>query len=174
MKKNLFSLLLFLPCMLEAQPPTTIKYYRCVVVQLNGTKVVGEIYKTADSGISILRNSSPQRVDTVHAPVNNIDIIKIRRKGNTGKGWFYGGLAGGVTGTVIGLMIPLKQTNFILPHRAFEQTGNVLAGLGIGAISGGLLGVLISSASIKIRVHGNKKVYGDKRKAIIRYSLMQK
>jgi len=174
MKKFYFTICLFLPCLLAAQPRGNVENYCCEVVQISGPKITGVIYETGDSDLTLHGDKAHQSFGSAHISVYNIEVIKIRKKGNTGKGWFYGGLAGGVIGTIIGLGVPLKKTNSFGPYRVLEQTGNVLVGFGMGAVSGGLLGVLIGSASIKIPIEGNKKNYDDRRKELIKYSLMQK
>ena len=159
-------LLMALHC-LPQQSTDTMKHYRCVIELKSFDRMIGEIYQTRDSGISLLRNDF---YNYQEISVYDINEIKIRRKGSIGRGILIGALYGAITGAIIGLVSGDDTEGFI----RFTAADKALAFGTFLSLPGGLIGGIAGTANITIPINGSKKKYQDNRKYIIKYSLIQK
>lgn len=101
----------------------------------------------------------------------NIDKIKIRRKGSVGKGILIGGVAGFLIGGIIGLAggdDPESQGGFnIFSYSAEEKAaiGGILVG-----IPATIIGGIVSSLRVKIPINKKQIQFQEKRSQVASYA----
>ena len=111
--------------------------------------------------------------DVSKVDIRNIDVVKIRKKNNIGKGLLIGGLSGAVVGGIIGV-VGWKRTdnedswqNF---NNSFNDAGLVFVGI-LTTITGVIIGAAIGSARVKIPIHGSQMQFEENKSLLNDYSV---
>lgn len=134
----------------------------------------GVIYSVADSGISFAASISGNRsregnTKLQYIPVSIIDKIKIRKKNSFGKGMLIGAGVGFFIGGILGFAnIPDYGIFETMPP---EQ--NALAGGILFSIPGSIMGGIIGTSKLKIRINRNQDHYQQQKDKISSYAIIQ-
>jgi hypothetical protein len=142
----------------------------------------GALYEVKDSSILITRSSSltgysGENLYLSEIAAKDIDMIKLRKKGNQGLGILIGALSGLAVAVAMDVAVISKwnkssdsyDDGYNTPHDVFVETPKKIAlvagsvgilGVGIG------LGAAIGGAKISIPVNGNQKQF-EKQKSIL-------
>ena len=142
----LFPIALFLIVTTLAQPLNAQKSYRVKIQKKSSGIVKGRLlYATGDS-IGILENN----LHKVQLKMEDVQSIKIHRKGNVGRGALIGAGLGTVLGATIGYMSyePPVCTGLWMCWD-FGPEYDAMSGGGIGLIAGTIVGTIIGAASEK-------------------------
>ncbi|MBK7095641.1 MAG: hypothetical protein IPH57_11530 [Saprospiraceae bacterium] len=86
--------------------------------------------------------------------INDIEFLRFRKKNNDSKGFLYRALVGFALGAIIG---PLGEDDLPIPLLAMA------GGIAL-ALPGTMIGGMIGSATIKIKINGNQNNYNAKKK----------
>jgi hypothetical protein len=157
-----------------AQSASTKAKHRIWVNQTGvGDKYKGFLYMVKDSSIymspflknddSALMGNNYQKID-----YQQIDIIKIRRKGKVGRGMLIGSLLGFSIGSFIGLMSEDDTEGLI---RFTKNEKFWISSISLGT-HGMIIGAIIGSAKIKIPINGRKKRFIEEREKLRKYSFL--
>ena len=134
--------------------PQKGKTYKAWATLMNDTKVKGILYSANEEGILLMDYTL---VDTVayldHA---KIDVLKLRKKGNVGKGAWIGAISGAAIGAIIGFSSGDDPEGAILGATAEQKA----LGIGLGlAVPGTGIGALIGSGKKKYVLNGDSNKY---------------
>jgi len=128
-----------------------VKIHKVWVKLMDGSNHKGFLYSADDEGIVISYNVS----DTTSIrkfKANSIEIIKIRRKGSTGRGALYLGGTGALVGGGLGFASGDDPENQWFRADAEEKAG---AGFVVGGVLGAGFGALFGSIKQKMIINGN-------------------
>lgn len=128
----------------SAQKAKTYKIWITLVNQKQ--EIYGTLYTVDENELIIIRENKTQ---LKYVP-ESIQMIKVRRKGKLGKGFWIGAVSGAAIGAVIG-SVSFQETYI-------EDVGPVIGGL-IGVPVGALIGAGINSGREKYIVNGDKDTY---------------
>ena len=167
MKKFLMIFAFFFSISIALQAQNTsnkIKPHKIWITQLDGSKVSGILYAADEGFVKIAQNNSLDVSNLTSINSEQIDFVKIRRKGKIGRGAWIGGVSGASFGVILGLATV---------DDGWE--GLVATGEGIffGAIGTGI-GAGIGAIKKKIQINGNIEVYKSHLLEIQSYSLVPK
>lgn len=102
---TLLGVLLFFPIELIAQNKTNkIKIHKVWITMVDGSKVKGNLYSADEEIIRISNNNSFDVSNLISIEASKVNVIKIRRKGQVGKGVWVGALTGAGAGMLLGLV----------------------------------------------------------------------
>ena len=137
---------------------TKTRDYRVWVKTDNQKKnTVGYVSDVLNESIVIVQKEGKNEVD-----VENINLLLFRRENNMKKLALTGALIGAAGGFVIGAA----------SYDVFMGAGPILAGLisaGVFTIPGVLIGTLVGSFRVKIKINGNQSTFDEKRNEILKY-----
>ena len=142
--------------------PTTyaqkVKTFKAWVTLLDKTNIRGTLYAANQDQFVILGEDLAQ----LEFVPENIQAIKVRRRGKVGKGAWIGALSGAVVGGVAGL------TGGDVGFMAAEAIGAGYALL--GATIGALAGVAIGSAKEEFIINGDRNIYKSFLPILLQYA----
>ena len=121
--------------------------YKAWVTLIDKTVVKGTYYAANEEEFVILGEDLNQ----IGFAPENMEAVKLRRQGNTGKGAWMGAIAGATIGVVIGLAS--TQDAYIS-----QGAGALIGGL-IGAPVGAIAGASLNSGREKFMINGDRDVY---------------
>jgi len=170
---TLLGIILIIPVGLKAQNnKNKIKVHKVWVTLLNGSRLIkGNLYSANKDRIRIVDNDSFDISNLTTINVQDIDVLKIRRKGKVGKGVWIGAVTGLAVGGIIGFASGDDDPDQWLWSSTAEEKA-----LGSGillSIVGAGVGPLIASKKEVIRLNGNIEIYNEQLGAIQSYSLMR-
>ena len=162
---TLISILFFFSSELQAQKTKNkIKYHKVWVSKVdNSNQIKGILYEVNSKSLKILDNHSNEII----IEVNDIETIKIRRKGKIGNGAAIGALTGIGTGALIGFMSgddPDKTVDggwffgTYTVHGTSSGTKAAILGFSLGAV-GSVAGAIIASKKDFFSINGDIKKY---------------
>lgn len=138
--------------------------FQTQITTQKGMKVDGYLTFLGDSTLqlarhSILKNGSlnPDHKMFAYA-VNDVYLIRIRKKGVVGRGMLIGCGTGILIGSIIGYMV-YNSSSF----QVFDQTDSGLIGGVMGATVGAGLGALAGGSKRKIFIYGDQEIYNQQR-----------
>ena len=172
---------LFLNQGLQSQPDTLVKrdHYRAWISTYDSSKVKsGELYEIRDSSIVVINQGNynfdpPVKSDTLKIDIKSVDAVKIRKKGNVGKGILIGALSGLVAGGVVDLIYYASWKSYVPPRATNIGDGianamakdprifSIAAGIiGIAFVGTGIsIGAAVGSARISFPIKGNQEQF---------------
>lgn len=192
MKKSIW--LIFLLVSVEtaiSQNQSIARPFQVWVDKTTGTTITGLLNQVAQDHIQVVpgfyahqQRSGDTRYMTI--PAQDIQQLRVRRKGRVGRGILIGAAAGVVSGVIIGLAsgddpdCDYNPNALFLPGQflvaAFcEGTSMtagqkaVLAGTGLG-LAGGLVGGILGSIKIKIPINGSQSIFEANRPRLEGYT----
>ena len=139
----------------------------------------GSLYKINDSSIAFIPDAFLRQGDSSYHNYttirgDQIDMIKIRQKGNINRGIIFGSLTGMLCGGIIGLASgddpPCPQNTFIC-YRMDAETKAITAAIPMALVGAGV-GLIFGSVKIKIPINRNMKTYLKNRRILKKYSVM--
>ena len=192
MMRKIFWLILLLVSAETAvgQHQLNTRPYQVWVDRTGGTMVTGILNQVAQDHIQIIPGFYSDQVkslDTPHLniPSQEIQQLRLRRKGRVGRGILLGAAAGVITGVIIGLAsgddpdCEYDPNSLFLPVHfvgafceATSMTAGqkaILAGTGLG-LAGGLVGGIIGSIKIKIPINGSQNIFEANRPRLKGYA----
>ncbi|MBC2837810.1 hypothetical protein [Robiginitalea sp. SC105] len=116
------------------------KPYKAWVKTITGTKVKGILYSADQSGLLLVDKNLMDTIASLE--ITNIDVLKVRKKGNIGRGAWIGAASGALMGAVLGYAEGDAPPDCWLFCQTAEEkalmVGIVLTvpGTGIGALIG--------------------------------------
>jgi hypothetical protein len=147
----------------------------------------GALYSVKDSSVLITRSSSltgysGENLYLSEIAAKDIDMIKLRKKGNQGLGILIGALSGLAVAVTMDVVVVSKwnkssdsyDNGYNTPHDVFVETPKKIAlvagsvgilGVGIG------LGAAIGGAKISIPINGNQKQFEKHKSMLHDYSI---
>lgn len=150
---------------LQAQNTSNkIKPHKIWITQLDGSKVSGRLYAADEGFVKIAQNNSLDVSNLTSINSEQIDFVKIRRKGKIGRGAWIGAVSGAGLGVFIGLTTESDGWEGVV------ATGS---GIMLGAIGTGI-GAGIGAFKKKLSINGNLEVYKSHLQEIQSYSLVPK
>lgn len=144
MFRSLFILTFFLT--LTTASGQKIITYKIWITQVNQNQTKGILYSANKDELVILGEDLTQ----ITFLPENIQVIKLRREGKSGKGAWIGGLGGLVIGAAAGYAIESGS--------GWEDVGAVGGGL-LGVPIGAIAGALIGSNKERYNIHGDIHTY---------------
>jgi len=133
-----------------------IKVHKAWVKLMDGTKVKGVLYAADSSGVKISSDIPTNNLNTIS--VNEIQEIRIRKKGKVGKGVWIGATLGAIIGLASG------DDDGYLGSKAATAIYMGVIGAGVGALAG--------TSKKKIVVNGNAATYKNYLSLIQSYALV--
>ena len=159
----LFGLLLVFPCEINAQSKTKkVKTYKIWITMMDKSKEKGILYAADEAYIKISKTNALDASNLTVIDAQNIDQIKIRKKGKVGTGALIGGLSGVGLSVLAG--VSADTDGFFSQEETAMLTGILFVPLGTG------IGAAIGSSRQNIAVNGNINNYLNWLKAIQSYS----
>lgn len=149
---RLLSLLLVL-FTLSAVHSQKKRNYKAWVTLTDESKVKGILYSVNEEGILVMDEGLLDTVAFLNS--TEINILRLRKKGNIGKGAWIGAASGAIIGGIIGFADG-DDTPGILSMKAEEKA--LAAGVGL-AVPGTGVGIIIGSVRKKYDLKGNPKTY---------------
>jgi hypothetical protein len=164
--------------------------YQVWVDRTGGTTVTGILNQVAQDHIQVIPGfyiDQGKPGDTPHLNISYQEIqqLRLRRKGKVGRGIMIGAAVGAVTGVIIGLASsddpdcgydpnsPSLLVHFVgTVCEATSMTAAqkaVLAGTGLG-LAGGLVGGILGSIKIKIPINGSQNIFEANRPRLEGYT----
>ncbi len=148
----------------------------------------GVLYDVADSSIIISKTShysmdSQVKPDMTKMDVRSMDVIRIRKNGNTGQGILIGAISGLVLGGVVDLIYYSSWKNSATKEtdnlgdaiaNSVERSSRVFAICAslIGCIGTGIgIGAAVGSAKITIPINGNQAQFEQNKSRLTGYSV---
>lgn len=137
-------------------------------------KTKGALYELKDSSILVsnslvIQDYSTDRFETVKLHINDIETVKIRRKGRIGRGVLFGALGGFALGGIIGLASGDDDPNDCVFFCLSAGDKALLAGIPL-SITGAGLGALIGSLKVKIPINGNISNFNSNKSKLRKYT----
>ena len=168
-----FGFLFFFIAGVQAQgTKNKIKVHKVWITLIDGSKLIkGNLYSANKDAVKIIANSSFDITNLISVKAQDIDVLKIRRKGKVGKGVWIGALTGFAVGGIIGFASGDDDPDQWLWSSTKEEKalgdGILLSLVGAG------VGPLIASRKDKINIHGAIEKYQSQLETIRSYSLMR-
>ena len=136
---------------------------------MDGSKVMkGNLYSADKDGIKIIKGEPFDVSNLVSIEAKQIEKIKIRRKGQIGRGVWIGALTGASVGVIAGFVSGDDEPGFFSATKEEKALG---AGITFGVLGSGI-GALIGTGKKKIILNGDPENYKNQLKTIQRYALM--
>ena len=163
----ILSMLAFIASKSSAQTPADKKLYRIWVKQTNSNvRIKGLLYDIKDSALLVTPKMSRESLamgnfQSFEIKYDHINYVKLRKKGNPGKWFGLGFLAGFTTGVIRGFIAgddpPCNQTYYYIGSYGIKSACNSRSGMdkamsyGISyALLGGIVGSVIGAFKLKI------------------------
>jgi len=108
------------------------------------------------------------RFETIKLHINDIETVKIRRKGRIGRGVLFGALGGFALGGIIGLASGDDDPNNCFFCLSAGDKA-LLAGIPLSIVGAGL-GALIGSLKVKIPINGNISNFNRNKSKLRKYT----
>jgi len=151
----------------QAQNATKkVKLHKVWVSLTDSSKVKGVLYSADENAIKIAKNYSMDVSNLTSINYQNLDILRIRRKGKVGKGAWIGALSGVGAGMIIGLIDGDDEPELF--SMTMEEKA-LLGGILLGVVGTGI-GALIATKKEKIVINGDIENYEKMLKTIQSYS----
>lgn len=163
----LMGILLLYSMGVQAQKITKkVKLHKVWISLTDSSKVKGVLYSADENAIKIAKNYSMDVSNLTSINYQNIDILKIRRKGKVGKGAWIGALSGVGAGIILGLIDGDDEPGWF----SYTKEEKALAlGIYLGVVGTGI-GALIATKKEKIAINGDNQNYEKMLKTIQSYS----
>jgi len=146
------------------QKKITIKIW----VTTDGKAYAGYLADITDSTLVIAQTPVQFRqafLNTQPIAYNSLSVVTYKRKGAVGRGIWIGGLSGMVAGGITGAITYRPCNECLWDFGAgYDVLGGALIGLGVGALTGGIIGALSSKT---ITIGGNKEKFNKMRKNVL-------
>ena len=161
-------------------PVQKTKYQTWISLYNAPYNMKGMLYKIEDSSILFAQHTlaydfNGGRLKMADLSINNVEAVKVRRKGKIGLWSSVGAITGFTAGWVIGKAItPNHQDGLVTPVGLMESAGYGVftIGLGIGlGIGGAAIGAAIGSVKIKIPINGSRANFNMEKSRLKKYSL---
>ena len=166
----LFVLPFALACTATQTQPSAEPVYKTWIYDLSGKmSVKGILYSVSDSSIIVINSASREdinagKISRSEIPVEQIQTIKIRHKGQIGKEM---GL-GFISGFIIGFTLPQEESEDV----SFMESLTQSVGLGLILAPITSIGIaLFGGGREKIDIDGNKVTYWALKENINRYAI---
>jgi len=177
--RALISLLLFFYCInLEAQTAEKQKLYMAKVITVKDTLTVA-LFECTDSTITVVdmklakSNIDPPFHEITTIPISDLILIKIRRTGAIRRTAITLGIAGALTGAMVGLVGRPREEDYPYPGQnaidTFSAGYYAIQGAVIGIAIGGTLGLAIGSGSKYFPINRNRDAYNTHQAQLSRY-----
>jgi hypothetical protein len=181
--KTLVVITVFMLCILQASLAQTDsitprKIYKTWIKPFGEHhETKGVLFEIMDSSVVVSNSLNKTdyyqgKYDVSKVDIRNIDVVKMRKKNNIGKGILIGGVSGATVGGIIGV-IGWKRSH----NNAWQEAGNainngLIVTVGIlTTITGFFIGAVIGSARTKIQVHGSQKQFEENKSLLNDYSV---
>lgn len=130
------------------------------------------LYETKDSSISVSSSVVKQDYSTGNFEISNLHIneietIKIRRKGSVGRGVWIGALAGCALGGIIGLASGDDPPGIM----SFSAEDKAILGGFTGTFFGGGIGAIMGIIKVEIPINGSISNYNNQKNKLRKYSI---
>jgi len=153
------------------------KYTAAIYLSSPPYEMRTEIFCTGDSSISFRKKRNDQLLTI---PVNIIQTVSVRKKGNVGGGILIGGLCGTFAGGLLGYTLagsgsqPVNSGGMNALGDELSKTISTGIGAMIGLITGSIIGGAIGSSWITIPLDKNQDQYQKYRRELAGYSITKK
>jgi hypothetical protein len=127
------------------------KFHKVWIKTLDGSKESGILHSVDESSVNISKNNYFDIENLTYIDRENIDVIKIRRKGKIGKGAWIGAASGAGFGVILGLAT--EDSNW-------EGAVSTASGLFFGLVGTGV-GAAVGSVKKKVKINGEPSLYKD-------------
>ena len=139
------------------------------------TKAKGVLFEIQDSTISVakidmIKHYPVEEIEAANYNVSNIEIIKVRKNNNIGKGILIGTITGIAAGSIIGLISGDDPPDTFLALTAGEKA--LILGTPL-AFGGAAIGGFVGAIKISIPINGSPDLFNQNKKDLINYSLMK-
>ena len=131
---------------------------------MDQSKVIGVLYSADDESIKVSENNSFDISNLTTISGEQINILRIRRKGKIGKGAWIGAVSGAGTGVILGLISESDGWEGVVATGAGFMLGIVGTGVGAG----------VGAIKKRIDINGNIDTYKNYSNEIQSYSLVLK
>ncbi len=133
-----------------------VRMYRVWITTSEPNELIkGYLYAADSSSITISRENAFHHADLHTIQANEIDHLKIRRKGAVAKGLWIGALSGLAVGVVSGLASGDDDSSFISFTKEEKAVLNSLFTVPIG----GGIGASIATKRIKLEINGDPQQF---------------
>ncbi len=130
---------------------------------MDGTTQTGYLYSVHEDGIKITLDKSFDVINLITIDASTIQQLKIRRKGNVGRGVWIGAVTGASVGALLG---------YVSGDDGWFSKEAIATGGGIfGAVVGSGIGALIGTSRKYFKINGNITQYLSQLEVIRSYSL---
>ncbi|HMH31883.1 MAG TPA: hypothetical protein VK543_02575 [Puia sp.] len=140
------------------------KTYVLSLATMKGEKIPGFLYDLQDSSLQIVKQKPNTHMQGSPAmvwdyPYQQIDNIRLRKKGSIGSGVLIGILGGAVVGALIGSLTTRTVPNYISWWQidGYSTRSNTSPGAAVGVLAGGIAGALAG-----ILIHRSFIIKGSK------------
>jgi len=140
-----------------------VKTHKAWITLVDGSKVKGNLYAAGNEVVKLSKNNSFDFNDLTIIRAQDIQLIKIRRKGKIGNSILIGGLSG--AGLSILLGATTNDTGFFTKGEVMVLSGILFVPLGVG------IGALAGTKKESFNIGGNLKAYQLELKKIQSYAL---
>jgi hypothetical protein len=151
-----YIVLIALICSFSSVRGQKVKAYKAWVTLNDETKVRGILYAASEDGLIVLDKDLADSLVTVDA--TTIVMIKVRKKGNVGKGVLIGTAGGAALGAILGLAGGGDEDDCYI--WCFTAEEYALMGAVTLALPGAGVGALIGSSRKKFGINQNLDTYG--------------
>lgn len=144
-------------------------YFSWIKVLENTEPIEGGLYKLQDSSVLLIpkvifRNKLYTEVTYMDIAIDNIELIKVRRRGRVGRGAAIGAVSGFGMGFITGFFLSKDAVYF-----SQVQAGAILGGLAV--IPGVIIGTVIGTIQVKVTLNGSIETYNTKRTELQKYTM---
>ncbi|RXP54274.1 hypothetical protein EC396_09425 [Lutibacter sp. HS1-25] len=167
MKKTLTILAILISFSFGLQAQNTskkIRPHKVWITLMDQSKVKGVLYSADDESIKISENNSLDISNLTTVSGEQINTLKIRRKGKIGKSIWIGAVSGVGTGVILGLATESDGWEGVVATGAGFTLGVVGTGIGAG----------VGAIKKRININGNMDTYKTYSNEIQSYSLVIK
>jgi len=127
------------------------KFHKVWITTLDGSKESGILHSADELSVKISKNNYFDISNLTSIDRENIDVIKIRRKGKIGKGAWIGA----ASGVGIGVL-----TGFVTDSGGYEGVVATGSGFVLGIVGTGI-GAAVGSVKKKVEINGDSSLYKD-------------
>ena len=145
--------------------------YQVWVYSKSNTTFMGSLYQTGDSSIVVAATKKQFYSNTTaleQFPVNQINELKIRKRGQVGKGALIGVGSGILLGALVGRLSYTPCDNCFLDFGpGFSTMGGAILGIPVGA----LVGIAAGSVRSSYPISGKQSNYASQREKLKQFSI---
>ncbi|OUS03464.1 hypothetical protein A9Q86_00700 [Flavobacteriales bacterium 33_180_T64] len=168
LKISLIGTLLFSLVMSAQNTTSKVKVHKVWVTLLDGSKIKGNLYSANEIGIKVINNTLDLE-NPIIINADDIDELKIRRKGKIGNSILIGCGVGVAFGGLLGLISGDDEGGLV----SFSKEEKVAMGAVVFGVLGTGVGALAGTKKEKFIITGNLEVYRLKLREILQYVLVQ-